>query len=372
LVTKGRAERYTGLVRSRVMRLLEDCRWRFPVDVQPDSFVAWRSSQNGPAPKTLNEYLNAISGLMNWMEAQGRIPANPLRRVQHIDVRGKQQERCSFSPEQFANLLTVAGKRRIIYQTAAYTGLRAGELSQLVRADLHLDGPTPFIKARSSTTKNSEDAFIPLHPGLAEALSEHCGSEMPPDAPVFFMTIHPERPLYRDMEKAGIPRKDPLGRRRDFHSFRGTFATALAANGTAPRVTQELMRHQDARLTAKVYTDVFELPVLQAVRGLPWVAGSNHPQIAPQKSGNSGLELSQSDSGDSPVEGIQVVDEKSDMRDLSQPDKDCQMVEVAGIEPASLWPSGPASTGIGSISSRMLQAMNPAKHHPYPRVEDTV
>ncbi|MCH2156593.1 MAG: tyrosine-type recombinase/integrase [Opitutales bacterium] len=76
------------------------------------------------------------------------------------------------------------------------------------------------------------------------------------------------------MEAADIPRLDALGRRRDFHSFRGTFATSLAAHGVAPRVAQELMRYRDPQLTAKVYTDTFELPVLNAVNSLPWIENS--------------------------------------------------------------------------------------------------
>ena len=61
--------------------------------------------------------------------AQGRIMTNSMKHVQLIDVRGKQQQRCSFTPEQFAKLLSVAGERRINYQMAAYTGLRLSELS---------------------------------------------------------------------------------------------------------------------------------------------------------------------------------------------------------------------------------------------------
>ena len=43
----------------RIGRLLKDCKWTYPKDVSIDSFVRW-STQHEAAPKTLNEYLNAI------------------------------------------------------------------------------------------------------------------------------------------------------------------------------------------------------------------------------------------------------------------------------------------------------------------------
>jgi len=43
-------------------------------------------------------------------------------------VRGKQQLRRAFNDEEFKSLLSVAGDYRLLYLTAAYTGLRLGEL----------------------------------------------------------------------------------------------------------------------------------------------------------------------------------------------------------------------------------------------------
>jgi integrase len=46
-----------------------------------------------------------------------------------------------------------------------------------------------------------------------------------------------------------------MGRKLDFHALRYTFATKLAKGVASQRLTQELMRHSDPKLTAKIYTD---------------------------------------------------------------------------------------------------------------------
>ena len=66
LKVKGRAEGYWKGVESNVKRLCRECRWKVPKDVQADDFLRWRSKQT-VAPKTLNEYLNAMRAFMNWM-----------------------------------------------------------------------------------------------------------------------------------------------------------------------------------------------------------------------------------------------------------------------------------------------------------------
>lgn len=122
--------------------------------------------------KTLNEYLNAISALLNWMIKQDRIVKNSLTHVSKVNLRGRQQRRRALTDEELQKLLTVAGPRKLLYLTASYTGLRQNELRQLCWGDVHLDTEKPFIKARASTTKNGKEAVIPLHPELAKELAD--------------------------------------------------------------------------------------------------------------------------------------------------------------------------------------------------------
>ena len=150
-------------------------------------------------------------------------------------------------------------KRRLVYLTAIYTGLRLGELRQLVKDDLHLDEDRPYVAARASTTKNRKEAVIPPHPALTAELRiatrEHGTADK-----VVRLSPRISRTFRADLLRAKIEPVDALGRKLDFHALRKTFATRLAQKGVAQRLTQELMRHQDANLTAQNYTDATLLP----------------------------------------------------------------------------------------------------------------
>jgi integrase len=65
----------------------------------------------------------------------------------------------------------VSGSRGVVYLTAAFTGLRRGELLQLEWRDLHLDAERPFVNVRASISKNHKQAMLPLHSDLVAALS---------------------------------------------------------------------------------------------------------------------------------------------------------------------------------------------------------
>src|SRR5439155_24887196 len=75
-----------------------------------------------------------------------------------------------------------------------------------------------------------------------------------------------------DCKRAGIPKRDDRGKTVDIHSLRMTFNTWLAVAGVAPRIAQELMRHEDIEMTTKVYTDPAVFDLVTAVEALPPVA----------------------------------------------------------------------------------------------------
>ena len=77
------------------------------------------------------------------------------------------------------------------------------------------------------------------------------------------------RILDRDLQAAGIPKRDDRGRTVDVHAMRGTFGTLLAAAGTSPIVLKELMRHRRIETTLKHYVDPRLLDVAGAVSALP-------------------------------------------------------------------------------------------------------
>lgn len=265
---RGKAARYADNLETRLQKLSAGCGWKKLRDVTAESFTTWRASQQ-LSPKTLNEYLNAASGLLNWLQRHGRVPANPLRAVGKVETRGrKTRQRRAFTEHELARLLQVAGVRKPVYVTAAYTGLRRGELEQLEWSDVHLeDVAQPFLEARASTTKNHQKATIQLHADAVAALLEHKARHGGKGDRVFVVpTIETFR---NDLERAGIAYKDAQGRVADFHSLRVTLCTNLQKAGVPQRVAQEIIRHSTPDLTAAVYTDTASLHTWSAIEKLP-------------------------------------------------------------------------------------------------------
>ena len=152
----------------------------------------------------------------------------------------------------------------------------------------------PFVNVRCSTTKNAQQFAISLHDDVIEALRALRPVDADPNAKVFAGLI-PRMDRYRkDLAAAGIPYNDAQGGRADFHALRMTFQMNLTLNGALPRVTQELLRHSDMKLTTKTYTDAGKLPTAKAVRDLPSLDQSKeeYTQIDTQELVRSGLEMS--------------------------------------------------------------------------------
>ncbi len=333
----GRDEKYVKELRKKVLKLVGDCGWELPCHVTAESFEAWRNGQDKSA-KTLNEYLGAISGLMRWLER--RVGANPLRFVEKARVGGTQQrDRRAFTLEQLGSLVTVSGERGVVYLTAAFTGLRRGELGQLKWSDVHLDAAKPFINARAAISKNHKQCSLPLTPAVVEKLRQHRPGDAEPGDLVFRRLIPRMDRFRKDLEVAGIPYVDDKGEFADFHALRNTFATMLTLAGVSQRVIMELMRHSDMRLTAKVYTDAGMLPTGDAVMMLPaLVMGEqSDSQIDSQKLVTGGLLLSR------PVQVLKTANVAETLinrgfeADLSRAVPVCpkgEMVRDAGFEPA--------------------------------------
>ena len=270
----GRDARYVRQREKKLLLLVAACRWNTAKDVTANSFQTWRSQQRITA-KTLNEYLNAATGLMNWMERNELIPGNPLKSVQKAQSGGLQSRlRRAFTADELKRLMGVAGPRKPIYLMAVFTGLRREELRQLEWGDVHLDCEQPFINVRASTTKNHKQAVIPLHSDVVTALRGLRPNDADPGTRIFAGMLPRMKRFCKDLKEAKIEYLNAKSEYADFHALRKTFATNLTLAGTTQRVTMELMRHSDMRLTAKTYTDAGLLPIGDAVLNLPSIAGS--------------------------------------------------------------------------------------------------
>jgi len=353
LQTKQRAKRYISDLQSRVIRVAEECKWKVAGDVQPDHFMKWRSRYKA-APKTLNEYLNACNALLNWMVKLGRITSNPLKVIDKINLRGKQQLRRALTDDEFSRLLAVSEDYRLLYLTAVYTGFRRSELMQLIVADVKLAEERPYLIAQASTTKNGKKAVAPMHPRLITEFHQAVAGKEENER-VFPQYAHPDKRFRRHLKEASIAQIDASGRKLDFHSLRYTFATKLARKGVSQRLAQELMRHSDPRLTANIYTDTTHLPTFDAVKNLPWhnenapLGNGSPPQIAPQKPVQSGLLETRPVATDVRKVISQASDQQANKTEKSGKIAPKNLVGKTGFEPATPRPPAVCSTRLSYI-----------------------
>lgn len=270
LQSLDRAALYVSHMKERGFILMRDCSWRYLRDIKADGFETWRKAKLETLSRpTINQYLQYFSAFLNWLVDHERLIKNPLVKVRKAQEADDHRfTRRAYTEAEISRLLAVLPRDLVaVVITGIYTGLRRGELEKLQWGDVCLDEAIPCLHVRAATTKNHKHAVQPL--GFAAPI---LAAMRPPDA-------KPNTPVWgclprmRDFklywEQAGIVYEDEQHRRADFHSLRTTLGTMLTKHGAGQRVTQELLRHSDPRLTAGPYTDVSQLNTGAALDMLP-------------------------------------------------------------------------------------------------------
>lgn len=179
-------------------------------------------------------------------------------------------------PNMIARLERIGVERSLLYRLLLTSGMRKGEIMSLTVGQLALNDTPPVLRIPGSKTKNRQDATIPLHPNLVPELRKwhremleiardqamRAGHPLPKKlhdgTKVFKVANSFTSVLYRDMQVAGIERKNARGI-VDVHSMRYTYATNLAKAGVHPRVAQGCLRHSKIDLTLRIYTDLGDI-----------------------------------------------------------------------------------------------------------------
>jgi hypothetical protein len=170
-------------------------------------------------------------------------------------------------------------------------------------------------------------------------LSQIRPAKVDPTQPVFWWRFPTYDLLRSHLKKAGIERKDGLGRVVHFHSFRKTLQSLGVTCGINQRAAQEILGHSDANLTAQAYTDVPSLQLHDEIAKLPWI--SSEGSVAQHSAQNSGVS--------SPVVSLADILAKLELltqatgtdgvgHSVALPGTPCQIEKLAarvGIEPTT-------------------------------------
>ncbi len=210
------------------------------------------------APATRTKALVLMHGIFKRAKKLYGLPANPVADVERPPTRPS-GDIDVFSPEEVMALVRAAAFEQdaAIYLTAAFTGLRRGELLALRWRDVDFSGQVIRVRASYAegaltTPKSGKVRSVPMAPDVAEALAKL--GQRPRwtvDDDLVFVgqagSYLDGRALRRRYDSA-LKRADL--RKLRFHDLRHTFGTRMIAKADIRRV-QEWMGHADIQTTMK-------------------------------------------------------------------------------------------------------------------------
>jgi integrase len=247
--------------------------------------------RKGLAPKSRANALGTLHSLIEFAIDEGwMVGENPVKRVEKPTVAETDPDVHFLETEEVEALLRAVADdplgrvERVMYLTAAMTGMRQGELFALRWRDVdwtarRIRVRRNFVRGEFGTPKSKRSSrSVPLASRVAtelELLSRD--SQYKSDDDLVF--AHPEtgRPIDRSKLlkrfKAALRRGDVRAVR--FHDLRHTFGTRMAAQGMPMRVLQELMGHRDFKTTL-IYADY-----APSEREAEWVEQAFRPVAPP-------------------------------------------------------------------------------------------
>jgi integrase len=234
-------------------------------DVSEQEIERWRAGISGHrrghealSNKTKNHQLVLMHAIFRRAVKVYALPRNPLENVDRFRLR-RSGDIEVFSPEEIWSLVRAAVSEvdGAIFLTAAFTGLRRGELLALRWRDVDFDASTIRVRAsyaagQLTTPKSGKVRSVPMAPDVAAALARLGQREQFVGEDDFVFVGESGLPLNGDalssryeraLAKAGL-------RRLRFHDLRHTFGTRMIRQADIRRV-QEWMGHADIQTTMK-------------------------------------------------------------------------------------------------------------------------
>ncbi len=226
-------------------------------DVTTEVIEGWLTGFEG-SPRSRNKLLIQLHGILGRARKVYGLTANaaadvektPQRQSGDIDV---------FSPEEIWALVRAADgpQDEAIFLTAAFTGLRMGELLALRWRDVDFTGRTIRVRAsfylgQLTTPKSGKVRAVPMAPDVASALAQLGQREhWVGDDDLVFVGVtggYLDGSALRRRYKAALAAAGLRSLR--FHDLRHTFGTRMIAKADIRRV-QEWMGHADIQTTMR-------------------------------------------------------------------------------------------------------------------------
>jgi integrase len=234
------------------------------VDITETEIERWRAGMTSPrkgkdiSNKTKNEQLVLMHAIFRRAVKVWRLPRNPVANVDRFRTR-RSGDIEVFSPEEVWALVRAATSEvdGVIYLTAAFTGLRRGEVLALRWRDIDFEGSTIRVRAsyaanQLSTPKSGKVRSVPMAPDVAASLARLSQRERFTGEDDFVFAGGSGLPINGDALSSRYEKAFAAAglRRLRFHDLRHTFGTRMIGQADIRRV-QEWMGHADIQTTMK-------------------------------------------------------------------------------------------------------------------------
>ncbi len=258
---------YKSVVGSRLLPAFGELRLE---ELTPPRIEAWRASPGSGRPltnRTRNKAMTILGGIVERARKVYGLPSNPVRDVEKLRERYDATRFDFYSPEEVWALVRAAASEQdgAIYLTAAFTGLRRGELIALRWRDVDFERSAirvsgSYANGKLTTPKSGHGRVVPMVPELAAALARLAPREwsvgddelvFPGELGTYLDGSALRRRFMAACARAGL-------RPIRFHDLRHTFGT-LAVRGAESIVElQTWLGHAEVRTTMR-YTHYREL-----------------------------------------------------------------------------------------------------------------
>lgn len=231
-----------------------------------NKFFIYLAADKGLKSSTVNKVLNSAAVPFKFYCKNHKISSNPMDGIERFGC--DKTERGILTREEVERLFSFEWenkKKQLANMLAAFTGMRAGEVSALRYCDIYDDriyvNHNWSVVDGEKDPKRHEVRWVVCPPEICSALKALAkkNPSFSNDCYVFFsrqkkgsVPVLPEawvRGLDEALEQIGISSEARKARHIDFHSWRHFFATEISERvqmGTA----QKLLGHKDASTTA--------------------------------------------------------------------------------------------------------------------------
>ncbi len=202
-----------------------------------------------------------VRSIFRWAVSRDILSADPTFGMKPPLKKERPRERALSSQEikQFWTNLAdspLTPGVRLALKLALVTAQRIGEVSNIAKSELKLDGPNPIWMLPGIRSKNRESHRVPLSL-LAVALIKEA-EVLSGDSPYLFPSPKDEVPIGSSAATKGMQRARPALELADFrvHDLRRSAATGMAELGVNPHTISLVLNHISARtgnITSAVY-----------------------------------------------------------------------------------------------------------------------